>query len=157
MADPNGDGYTNLDEFNSGSNPLDSASVPGAPAGPSYQIGFGRTSQAGAGGHYFYFGPSGQLSAIDGQPAAGGIPSWGNMADPNGDGYTNLDEFNSGSNPLDSASVPGAPAGPSYQIGFGRTSQAGAGDDYFYFGPSGQLSAIRAQPAACGVRSWGNV
>jgi poly(3-hydroxybutyrate) depolymerase len=34
----------------------------------------------------------------------------GDGADPDGDGYTNLDEFNSGSDPLDSASVPGAPA-----------------------------------------------
>jgi hypothetical protein len=34
----------------------------------------------------------------------------GDMADPDGDGYTNLDEFTSGSNPLDSTSVPGAAA-----------------------------------------------
>jgi hypothetical protein len=34
----------------------------------------------------------------------------GDMADPDGDGYTNLDEFTFGSNPLDSTSVPGAPA-----------------------------------------------
>jgi hypothetical protein len=33
----------------------------------------------------------------------------GDMADPDGDGYTNLEEFTFGSDPLDSASVPGAP------------------------------------------------
>ena len=34
----------------------------------------------------------------------------GDMADPDGDGYTNLEEFTFGSNPLDSTSVPAAPA-----------------------------------------------
>lgn len=34
----------------------------------------------------------------------------GDMADPDGDGYTNLDEFNAGSNPLDSSSMPAPPA-----------------------------------------------
>jgi hypothetical protein len=32
----------------------------------------------------------------------------GDMADPDGDGYTNRDEFNFGSDPLNRASVPGA-------------------------------------------------
>jgi len=35
----------------------------------------------------------------------------GDLADPDGDGYTNLEEFIGGSNPLDPASVPSAPDG----------------------------------------------
>jgi hypothetical protein len=36
----------------------------------------------------------------------------GDMADPDGDGYTNLQEFNAGSDPLDRTSVPGGLALP---------------------------------------------
>jgi hypothetical protein len=45
----------------------------------------------------------------------------GDMADPDGDGYTNLAEFNAGSDPLDSASIPAglAASAPARAFGWG--------------------------------------
>jgi hypothetical protein len=50
MADPDGDGFTNLEEFTFGSDPLDSASVPAALAASPFAIVSGDSFTAPAGG-----------------------------------------------------------------------------------------------------------
>lgn len=55
----------------------------------------------------------------------------GDMADPDGDGYTNLDEFNFGSEPLDAVSVPGALAASPSARDFGGVARGSSAQATF--------------------------
>ncbi|MBI4179812.1 hypothetical protein HY522_10370 [bacterium] len=101
LLDPDGDGFTSLQEFQSATDPFDAISVPVAEA---------TTTQTPVGAS----GPGGYAD-MDGD----GIPDFWesvhsmNLSDPNdggldldGDGFTNLAEFQFGSDPLNPLSFP---------------------------------------------------
>jgi hypothetical protein len=92
-GDFDGDGFSNLAEFNAGSDPKNALSVPGDVDG-------------------------------DGLPDAWETANFGNLAqtaagDFDGDGFSNLAEFNAGSDPKNALSIPGAITPPATKKGGG--------------------------------------
>lgn len=73
MADPDGDGYTNLDEFNFGSDPLNSASVPGALAASPSARDFGSVAVGSSAPATFTITNTAGIS-LSGKATAGGSP-----------------------------------------------------------------------------------
>ena len=73
MADPDGDGYTNLDEFNFGSEPLNSVSVPGALAASPPARDFGSVA-VGSSAQATFTITNTAGSSLSGKATAGGSP-----------------------------------------------------------------------------------
>jgi Bacterial TSP3 repeat len=107
-SDPDGDGFTNLEEFAAGSDPLNPRSTPrdtdGDGLADSWEI------------HHF-----GAIDAPDAQPAN----------DPDGDGFTNLDEFLGYSFPKNPASTPATNSGGGANASTFEVDVSRSGNDVF--------------------------
>jgi hypothetical protein len=177
-GDPDGDGFTNLEEYHGGSNPRVRPSVPAdkdadglpdawevsyfghrfsGPADDPDLDGFTNAQELAAGSNPADSTSNPNDADRDGLPDAWETLHWGHLNytaadDPDGDGFTNAQEFAAGTNPANSRSFPARPVTTFTPVEDGNPDTS----EYGYAGSSSinSVSFIRSALTTVGGRQF---